>query len=38
MATRAPHPLVDQNSFQLLKRLWGEAVMPYRNRLIWRGC
>jgi ATP-binding cassette, subfamily B, bacterial MsbA len=34
MATRAPHPLVDQNSFQLLKRLWGEAVMPYRNRLI----
>ena len=34
MATRAPHPLVDQNSFQLLKRLWGETVMPYRKRLI----
>ncbi len=34
MATRAPHPLVDRNSFQLLKRLWGETVMPYRKRLI----
>ena len=34
MATRAPHPLTDQNSFALLKRLWGEAVLPYRARLI----
>lgn len=34
MATRAPHPLIDRNSFALLKRLWGEAVLPYRKRLI----
>ncbi len=34
MATRAPHPLIDQNSLGLLRRLWGEAVMPYRRRLI----
>ncbi len=34
MANRAPHPLTDQNSFALLKRLWGEAVLPYRKRLI----
>jgi len=33
MATRAPHPLADRNSFALLKRLWGEAVIPYRRRL-----
>lgn len=33
MATRAPHPLTNRNSFQLLRRLWGETVMPYRKRL-----
>ncbi|MCA8928705.1 MAG: ABC transporter ATP-binding protein, partial [Alphaproteobacteria bacterium] len=34
MATRAPHPLADRNSFALLKRLWRDSVTPYRKRLV----